>query len=81
LSANRGGFKLVILKLFSGFSELLRIARVLTDISGGLWVYGIDKGKKTLKVSVFLLIFSWFKGGEREAGPTASRLIGGAMNV
>ena len=37
--------------------------------------YGIDKGKKTLKVSVFLLIFSWFKGGEREAGPTASRLL------
>jgi len=29
--------------------------------------YGIDKGKKPLKVSVFLLIFSWFKGGEREA--------------
>ena len=39
-------------------------------------IYGIDKGIKTLKVSVFLLIFSWFKGGEREAGPECVILMG-----
>ena len=71
MGANRGSFRLVILELFSGFSELLKIARVLIDKSGSLWVYlWINKGIKILKVSVFLLIFSWFKGGEREAGPT-----------
>ena len=36
MGANRGGFELAILELFSGFSELLRIARVLTDMSGSL---------------------------------------------
>ena len=36
MGTNRGGFGLVILELFSGFSELLRIARVLTGISGNL---------------------------------------------
>ena len=32
MGANRGGCRLAILELFSGFSELLRIARVLTDM-------------------------------------------------
>ena len=36
MGANRGGFELAILELFSGFSELLRIARVLTDMSDSL---------------------------------------------
>ena len=36
MGANRGGCRLAILELFSGFLELLRIARVLTDMSGSL---------------------------------------------
>ena len=42
MDADRGGCRLAILELFSGFSELLRIARVLTDMSGSFIGIFID---------------------------------------